>query len=341
MTGRIETNQQGKHVATVIDIHTHAFGQPYLDLLVEHGAPEYGTKKMPDGKEYLLEKGVPASALQPEAFDYEAKIAQMDRHGIDLAIVSLSSPGVFWGGEAISREAAGLVNDSQAAAQAAYPDRIRWLASLPWEYPDLAVAELDRAVAQGAVGVMVMATIGGRHLIDPLFAPIWHAIDRHALPVLVHPTAPFGAKEAEFSRERILMPGVGFMYDTTLCIARMILDGFLDRHKRVKLIAAHGGGFLPYVAGRIDMFFDRETLAEKHIDRPPSGYLEDIWYDSVVYNPGALDLCIETSGPGNVMFGTDLPMSADVDRLYAVIDRLPPDQVAAIKAGTARTVFGL
>jgi len=328
-------------VATVIDIHTHAFGQPYLDLLVEHGAPDYGTQRMHNGKEYLVEKGVPAVVLQPEGFDYAAKIRQMDGHGIDLAIVSLSSPGVFWGGEAISSEAAGLVNDSQAAAQTAYPDRIRWLASLPWEYPDLAIGELDRAVAQGAVGVMVMATIGGRHLIDPLFAPIWQAIDRHGLPVLVHPTAPFGAKEAEFSRERILMPGVGFMFDTTLCIARMILDGFLDRHTKLKIIAAHGGGYLPYVAGRIDMLFDRETLVEQKIDRPPSGYLEDIWYDSVVYNPGALELCMETSGPGNVMFGTDLPMSADVETLYAVVDRLPSDQVKAIKAGTARRLFGL
>ena len=328
-------------MATVIDIHTHAFGQAYLDLLDEHGAPDYGTRQMPDGKEYLLEKGVPAVALRPEAFDYEAKIRQLDLYGIDLAIVSLSSPGVFWGGETISSQASTIVNDSQAAAQTAYPDRIRWLASLPWEYPDLAVAELDRAVKQGAVGVMVMATIGGRHLVDPLFEPIWRAIDRHALPVLVHPTAPFGAREAEFSRERILMPGVGFMFDTTLCIARMILDGFLDRHTRLKLVAAHGGGFLPYVAGRIDMLFDRETLVEKNIERAPSSYLEDIWFDSVVYNPGALELCIETSGPGNVMFGTDLPMSADVETLYAVIDGLPADQVKAIKAGTAQRLFGL
>lgn len=328
-------------MATVIDIHTHAFGQGYLEMLVEHGAPDYGTQRMHNGKDYLVEKGVPAVVLQPEAFDYEAKIGQMDGCGIDLAIVSLGSPGVFWGGETISSQAAMLVNDSQAAAQTAYPDRIRWLASLPWEYPELAVAELDRSVGQGAVGVMVMATIGGRNLIDPLFEPVWRAIDRHALPVLVHPTAPFGAREAEFSRERILMPGVGFMFDTTLCIARMILDGFLDRHPNVKIIAAHGGGFLPYVAGRIDMLFGKETLVETKIDRPPSAYLEDIWYDSVVYNPGALDLCIETSGPGNVMFGTDLPMSADVEALYAVVDRLPADQVKAIRSGNAQRLFGL
>jgi aminocarboxymuconate-semialdehyde decarboxylase len=328
-------------LATVIDIHTHAFGQPWLDLLLEHGAPNYGTARMADGKEYLMEKGVPASALQPEAFDYDAKLRQMDSHGIDLAIVSLTSPNVFWGNEEISAEAARRVNDDQAGGQTAHPDRIRWLASLPWEYPARAVAELERAVANGAVGVMVTATIGGRHLIDPLFAPVWEAIDRLGLPVFVHPAAPFGAKDAEFGRERILMPGVGFMFDTTLCIARLVLDGFLDRYGRLKIIAAHGGGYLPYVAGRIDMFFARETLAEKKIDRPPSDYFEVIWFDSVLYNPGALDLCLEVSGPGKVMFGTDLPMGADVGALYAVVDRLPADQAAAIRAGNARDVFAL
>jgi aminocarboxymuconate-semialdehyde decarboxylase len=324
-----------------IDMHTHAFGAPWMERLMAHGAPHYGTKRMPDGRDYLLEKGVPSVALRPEAFDYDLKIAQMDRHGIDLAIVSLSSPNVFWGGEEVSTETARVANDSQAAGQAAYPGRIRWLASLPWEYPARAVAELDRAVAAGAVGVMVTATVTGRHLIDPLFAPVWQAIDRHGLPVLVHPTAPFGAKEAEFGRERILMPGVGFMFDTTLCIARLILDGFFDRYPKLKIVAAHGGGYLPYVAGRIDMFFAQETLVEAQIDGPPSRYLDAIWYDSVVYNPGALALCLEVSGPSQVMFGTDLPMTADVDTLYAVVDGLPADQAAAIRSANARRLFGL
>ncbi len=328
-------------MAEVIDIHTHAFGQAWLDLLIAEGGPDYGTARMADDREYLVEKGVPASVLQPEAFDYDVKLRQMDSYAIDLAIVSLTSPNVFWGGEDISAEAARRVNDDMAAGQTAHPGRIRWLASLPWQYPEKAPAELERAVAGGAVGVMVTATIAGKHLVDPLFAPTWEAIDRHGLPVFVHPAAPFGAREAEFTRERILMPGIGFMYDTTLAVARMILDGFVDRYPGIRLIAAHGGGFLPYVAGRIDMFFDRDTLAEKKIDRPPGSYLEAIWYDSVLYNAGALNLCIEVSGPGQVMFGTDLPMGADVDALHALVDALPADQARAIRTANARAVFAL
>jgi len=328
-------------MSDVIDIHTHAFGKAWLDLLVAEGGPDYGTARMADNREYLVEKGVPASVLQPEAFDYDVKLQQMDRFGIDLAIVSLTSPNVFWGGEGISAEAARRVNDDMAGGQTAHPDRIRWLASLPWQYPERAAAELERSVANGAVGVMVTATIGGKHLIDPMFAPTWQAIDRAGLPVFVHPAAPFGAREAEFTRERILMPGIGFMYDTTMAVARLILDGFVDRYPAIKLIAAHGGGFLPYVAGRIDMFFARDTLAEKKISRPPGSYLEAIWYDSVLYDPGALALCLEVSGPGQVMFGTDLPMGADVDALHELVDGLPGDQARAIRSGNARQVFAL
>ena len=326
---------------TVIDIHTHMFGNAWLDMLTKHGAPDYGTQQMPDDRNYLMEKGAPACALETEAFDYDLRVSRMDEFGIDLAVVSLTSPNVFWGSPEISAETARLSNDEMAAGQTAYPDRIRFLASLPWQHSDLALAELDRVVEAGAVGIMVTANIQGRHLIDPMFEPIWAEIDRRGLPVLVHPTAPFGAKEAEFGIERILMPGAGFMFDTTLGIARMVIDGFFERFQGIKIIASHGGGYLPYVAGRIDMFFAAETLAQMNISEPPSSYLSNIYYDAIVYDPVALDSCLDLAGPQNVMFGTDFPMPADIPKLYSLIDRYPADQRDAIKAGNAQRIFGL
>lgn len=326
---------------TVIDIHTHMFGNSWLDMLKKHGSPDYGADTMPDKRDYLIEKGAPACAFEVEAFDYDRRIQAMDASGIDIAIVSLTSPNVFWGGEEISVETARLANDEMAGGQTAYPDRIRYFASIPWQYPERALVELDRAVEAGAVGVMVLANIVGKHLIDPQFEPIWAELDRRKMPVLLHPTAPFGAKEAEFGIERILMPAAGFMFDTTLAIARMVIDGFFDRYQDVRIIASHGGGYLPYVAGRIDMFFGAETLVDRKIKERPSTYLENIYYDSIVYNPGALDLCLELAGPQNVMFGTDFPMPADIPKLYSLIDRLPPDQQKAIKSGNAMSMFGL
>src|SRR5258708_29042852 len=109
---------------------------------------------------------------------------------VDIAILSLTCPNVYWGGAEVSHEAARIVNDDMARAEKAYPGRIRWMASLPWQYPELAVAELRRACDRGAVGVMVLANIDGRSLTDPLFAPLWQESDRRALPGLVPPPAP-------------------------------------------------------------------------------------------------------------------------------------------------------
>jgi aminocarboxymuconate-semialdehyde decarboxylase len=328
-------------MTSVIDIHTHMFGNGWLEMLKKHGGPTYDTKVLSDDRDYLFEHGAPACALETGAFDYDARIKDMDKNKIDISVVSLTSPNVFWGGEDISIATARIANDEMTEGQRAYPDRIRWLASIPWEYPDKALEELDRTINNGAIGVMVTANINGRHLIDPLFEPVWAEIDRRGLPVLLHPTAPFGSKEAEFTRERILMPGLGFMFDTTLAVGRMVVDGFFDRYTEVKVIISHGGGYLPYVAGRLDVFMGVETLIPRKIKENPSEILSRLYYDAILYDPGALDLCLDLAGPANIMFGTDYPMPYDIDKLYSIIGRLPGDQQDAIKGSNARRIFNI
>lgn len=325
----------------IIDIHTHMFGRAWLEMLKKHGAPDYGMKTMTDGRDYLMEKGAPAAAFEDEHFDADKYVAGMDKHGIDLAVVSLTSPNVFWGSADISAETAQAFNDEMAEAQSKHADRLRYFASLPWQHPERAVAELERAVDNGAVGVMVLANINDKHLTDDLFRPVWEDIDKRGLPVLLHPTAPFGSKEAEFGRERILMPGVGFIFDTTLALARMICAGFFDTYQSLKIIGAHGGGYLPFVSERIDVFFGEETLVKPTIKNKPSSYTDRIYYDAIVYNPGALDLVLEVSGPQNVLFGTDFPMPCDVPKLLGNIERLDKSAATAIKGGNAERLFDL
>lgn len=206
-----------------------------------------------DQPEVILCDGAPFFTPNALMFDYDARVANMSRAGVDMAIVSLTSPNALFGDEEVCRQAAQLMNDDMAAAQTAYPDRIRWFASLPWQYPDLALAELERACALGAVGVMAIANMEGNSLTDPRYARIWEAIDARALPVLVHPTTPPGVAEMDMAALN-LAPSIGFTFDTSLAIARCIYDGFLDRYPRLKLIAAHGGGALPYLVGRLDIW---------------------------------------------------------------------------------------
>ncbi|NKB48674.1 MAG: amidohydrolase family protein [Alphaproteobacteria bacterium] len=326
---------------TTVDIHTHMFGNGWLDMIKEHGSPAYAIEDREDNRNYLIEYGTPACALEVEAFDYAKRVEMMDRDGVDISIVSLTSPNVHFGDEAVSVATARLANDEMAAGQAAFPDRIRWFASLPWEYPDAALAELDRCVKLGAVGVMCVAHIGERHLIDPLFAPVWQELHRRAFPVLVHPTAPLGAKAVNYGFERILMPAAGFMYDTTIAIARMAIDGFFERFSDIKIIVSHGGGYIPFVNGRVDMFFGLETLAKFDILKLPSDYFAQLYYDAIVYDEAALQLVIDVGGPDKVMFGTDLPMPADVGKLFGLLDGRPAGEVAAIRGDNAVRVFGL
>jgi aminocarboxymuconate-semialdehyde decarboxylase len=327
----------------VIDVHTHMLSEAWFQLLKERGAPRFEVKPSRDWPAPLgiYQHGAPFMTPQPGHFDYKLRIEKMNEAKVDLAIVSLTCPNVYWGGREASLRAAQLVNDDMAEAQGVYPDRIRWLCSLPWEYPDDAVAELERCVGQGAVGVMVLANVAGRPLTDPSFAPIWRAIDRHALPVLVHPSAPPGVEHLDMQSYNLIAQ-IGFMFDTSLAIARMLYDGFLDRYPSLKLIAAHAGGFLPYLAGRMDICWENMVAVREHVRTPPSEHLRRIWYDAVTYRLDALRMCIDVGGDDKVLYGSDYPHNiGDMRGCLARVDALPFAVRKAVRGANAERIFAL
>jgi aminocarboxymuconate-semialdehyde decarboxylase len=324
----------------IIDVHTHMFTRRWMELLRAHGEP-YGVQVRPDGREEVFRNATPVVFPQPGHFDYDLRIEAMDAAGIDVSIVSLTCPNVYWGGEAVSSEAARDSNASMAEAQRQYKDRIRWFASLPWEYADRAVWELARSCDEGAVGVMVIANIAGRSLTEPAFEPIWAEIDRRGLPVFIHPGEPPGSDLMDMGSYDLSWL-VGFMFDTTLAISRMIFDGFLDRYPNLKLIAAHGGGTLPYLVGRMRKGDEVELPQRRRMTAAPIEYLRRIWYDCITYDPGALRYLISVVGADRVLFGTDWPHQVhDVVGSLANTAALPPDQRDAIRSGNALRLFRL
>lgn len=326
----------------VIDVHTHMLSEAWVSSLRDHGAPKYEVKPTKVGQETVFLRGNPFMTLTPGMFDYDLRIANMDKAGVDVAIVSLTCPSVYWGGEEISTANAAAMNDLMVYQQSRFPDRIRFFASLPWQYADRAVAELQRAVKGGAVGVFVSANIDGESLTAPRFAPVWEAIDKLALPVLVHPTAPQGSVELQLD-EYGLVPPIGFMIDTTLAVSRMILDGFLDRYPNLAIIAGHGGATLPYLAGRLDRCHEMIPACSEKIRDKPSSYLKRIYYDTVVYEKNALDLCIDVAGgPDHVMYGSDYPHNiGDMEGCLTRVDALDAGAARAIRSGTAQKLFRL
>lgn len=324
-----------------IDVHTHMLDRKWLQMLKEKGGPRYTVEPLTENVEGIYKHGAHFMTPMPGHFDYDLRVKDMDEAGVDLAIVSLTCPNVFWGSQETSSEAARIVNDSMAEGQRRHPQRIRWLLSLPWEYPDNAVEELDRAHENGAVGVMVLANVAGRHLTEDAFQPIWKAIDEKGLPVLVHPADPPGTDEMALS-EHSLTATVGFMFDTTLAITRMVFSGFLDRYPNLKIIAAHAGGTVPYLAGRMDRAWEMTPGAHDSIKEPPSSYLKRLYYDAVCYRPEALSLCLEVGGVDKVMYGSDYPHDiGDMKGCRARVDALPDDQRTAVAFKNAERIFML
>src|SRR5690348_12119029 len=275
---------------SVIDVHTHMFTGRWLELLKKEGGL-YNIQTRPDGQQEIFRGDTPVVIPQRGHFDYGLRIQHMDAAGIDISIVSLTCPNVYWGNEDVSCRAARESNDTMAQAQSTHPDRIRGFTSLQWEKRQRCREALKRTCDNGAAGVMVLANVSGRSLTDPLFAPVWAEIDRRRLPVLVHPTDPPGVDLMDMTQFDLSW-SVGFMFDTTLAITRMIFDGFFDRYPDLNVIASHGGGTLPYLVGRFEKGDEVEISSRRRMQRKPSDYLRHIYYDSITYDLGALQYLV-------------------------------------------------
>ena len=139
-----------------------------------------------------------------------------------------------------------------------------------------------------------------------------------------------------------LIASVGFMFDTSLAVSRMIFDGFFDRYPNLKIIAAHGGGALPYLAGRLDICFENMPACRERISSPPRSYLKRIYYDSVVFQQESLELAIMVGGEDKVLYGSDYPHNiGDMKGCLARVDALPPAQRDAVRGGNALRIFKL
>ena len=322
----------------VIDVHTHMLGQEWFKVIQEHGGPSYTVKEVKTlrGPQLGLHRdGALFMTVFPEMLDYDLRVKDMDKAGVDISVVSLTCPNVFWGDKEISSHAARAINEEMQDAQRRYPNRIRWFASLPWQYANEAVAELETALANGASGVVVTGNIENKHLTDPMFAPVWDAIDKHELPVTIHPGPPPGVGPMDMASYHLVAAN-GFLFDTTLALSRMIYDGFFDRYQKVKIITCHGGGTLPYIIGRLDRCYDAVPACKAKISSPPSSYMNRIFIDSVLYRQDALEFAAKVWGEDNMLFGSDYPHNiGDAAGCLGRVNALPQplrDKVCGINA---------
>jgi len=277
--------------------------------------------------------------IVPSFVEPDAKLAELESKGLDAAVVSVAPPLFYYhlegeeAGEAMSR----ATNEGLAEFCASDPERLRWLATVPMQAPDRAVAVLSEAVAAGAVGVEIGTAVAGRRLDEPAFEPFWSAAERLGIPVTLHPA--YGEHNSALDAyyfENVL----GFLFETTITIERLIVAGVLDRHEGLRLVLLHGGGYFPYQVGRLR---HARTVRPELEDAPadPWAYRDRLHFDIITHDPSALAYLIERAGADRVVLGTDLPFDMATPDPIGLLDAAASDEAAlAIAEGNPAALYG-
>lgn len=324
----------------IIDFHNHYYPERYLAEL-ERGASRTRVAKDGEGR-LLVQYPGDYNVVVRGHRDLAERVHVMDQHGVDVQVITLTTPGTHIEEPARGVELARLVNDEFADAATRYAGRFAPLAALPLNDPDAAVLELERAVTQlGHRGALLFSNIEGRPLDDPAYFPLWQKFAELDVPAFLHPTNPANVDAvADYRLTAIL----GFLFDTTVAATRLIFAGVLERLPTLKVVVGHLGGTIPYLAERADRGYEAYTECREHITRPPSEYFRRMYYDTVNFNPHAQRLALAFAGPANIVFGSDYPHQVgSVGRALDAVRSLglDGDQQSAILGGTAASLLGL
>lgn len=317
-----------------VDVHNHVMPTEALDLL--RSEPTFGV---------TIEDGVWSGShhvpfpVHESFYDPAAKLAYMEERKVRAAVVSPPPPLFFY--EVSAADAERLCeasNEGMARFCSHAPERLWWLAHLPMQAPDRAAVAYRAAVAAGALGAAVGTSIAGRRLDTPDFEPFWRAADELGRPVLVHPA--FNEPHAGLE-QYYLQNAIGNPLETTVMAERLICAGVLARHRNVRLVLLHGGGYVPYQAGR---------LAHASGVRPEITInAGDVWdafgqlyFDTITHDVAALRYLVERVGLAHVVLGSDMPFDMSEDRpMDALAEALDADGVAAVADGNPVALFGI
>jgi aminocarboxymuconate-semialdehyde decarboxylase len=243
--------------------------------------------------------------IAPSFTDPDAKLSELESKGLDAAVVSVAPPLFYYDVDVPPALAmARAVNDGLAEFCAGAPERLRWLASVPLQDPAAAADELERAAGLGCVGVEIGTSLAdGRRLDEPAVQPFWATAERLRLPVTLHPAyVQHHPALQSFYLENVL----GFLFETSIAIERLICTGVLDRHPQLEIVLVHGGGYFPFQGGRLRHARTvRKELA--HAPADPWAYLDRIWFDTITHDAAALAYLVTRVDAGRVVVGTDLP----------------------------------
>jgi aminocarboxymuconate-semialdehyde decarboxylase len=324
----------------IIDFHNHYYPPRYLKALQSGESAVKVT--IDDHGNPLLHYPGDYNIAVPGQCNLDIREKMLNDHGIDMQVLSLTTPGTHVEVPATAVRLAAMVNDEFAEGIQAKPKRFTALATLPLNDPDASVKELERACRQLRLpGAMLFSNVNGVPLADPRFFPLYEAANDLGTVLYIHPTHP---ADVQAMTEFWLMPLVGFLFDTTLAAAHLVFKGVPERFPKIKWALGHLGGAIPYLAERLDRGHRAFRECRVNIQRPPSEYLKHFYFDTVNFDPKAIELAIAFAGVSQILAGSDYAHQIGSPRLMLEsIRSLKISEVdkAAILGGNAARLLRL
>jgi aminocarboxymuconate-semialdehyde decarboxylase len=329
--------------STTIDIHAHvavpaaaAFVQPYLDLSKIPLAHFTTTDTKQLNRQQEIDR-------RSRITQYDERLKDLDAMGIDMQIVMPPPPQCYVTLPIdIAVKAARIVNDGIAEYVIKYPDRFIPFGTVPMQDGKEAALELERVVhGLGFKGVQILTNVAGNEISDPAYAPFWAKAEELKTLVVIHPN---GFTEGQRLTRYYFNNVIGNPFETTLALHYLIFDGVLERHPNLKILAVHGGGYLPSYSGRIDHAWGARSDTHASLPKPPTFYLKKVYFDTVVFTPYQLETLIRVFGTDQILMGTDYPFDmGEYDPVghLASVGTLDQSTIAAIAGNNARRLLDL
>lgn len=275
-----------------IDVHSHYYPERYLKELKKAGVDST--------------VGVHLSKVVWDSS--ERRIAEMDETGVDVEVLGVSSPNVYFADKELSLSLAQMTNDGLNEICRKYPHRFACLASLPLVDIKYAMEELNRVMDKlGMDGILLGTNINGKGLDSEEFIPIFEEINRRKIPIFLHPMDP---RTYELFKDYHMASMVGFVFETTLTVTKMVLSGLFKKYPDIQMVLPHLGGTIPFLYPRIDLTFQTYESARKGIGEAgqlPSDYLKGFYYDTTTSYRSTFLFIYQLVGADHLLFGTDFP----------------------------------
>ena len=334
-------SKNNKHFTVDIHCHIHV---PEADEMLQEISPEDTGRRMVDTNPITARiNATQQTSILPKLTDPEIRLSDMDAQGIDVQAISTSPFHYNYGYDAdFCRQTSQLVNNRIAEIVSENPDRFVGLGTVPLQDPEMAVTELNRRIDElGVKGVEISTNVNGKDLTRAGLENFFSRCEEKNIMIFIH---PIGTSYVERMDDHYFRNTIGHPLESALAVGHLVFDGYLERYSDLKICIAHGGGYIPAYPGRFDHPYHLREDCRESINKPPSDYIKQLYFDTVVFTEHQLRYMIETWGADHICMGTDYPYDmAETDPVGHVdsVKGLSEEDKSLVMGGNAAKLLGI